>query len=310
MQKEISPDLIEPVPTLPKMNILTTHGADDSKALGISSTLVKEWACHRTCAKEFGKWLEEFLDSDAANQIIDPFEEKKQPKRGPDGEADGTPPTKVAKVMTQCIELDAIKETLLHEVKMVNVAKDAGVLQFRSSQKVYIVNMSKAESVLAAGAFVCGFGKGAFKLVTTQMEGAGLVKFTLTSSSDRVVVNNTVTTLDAVIAKQRETKPEAQICYHKIIPDEENPKRFKLECTHPIAFSPKDDEAQGEVSSTNVAIKADVERWSASGSSEILWHLKWTQKGLLPVKPAVHLVTKLSMASGRAFCLSDAVEHV
>ena len=76
MQKEISPDLIEPVPTLPKMNILTTHGADDSKPLGIASEVVKKWACHRTCGKEFGIWLDEFLEADPNNKIIEPFEEK------------------------------------------------------------------------------------------------------------------------------------------------------------------------------------------------------------------------------------------
>ena len=61
LQKDISDDLLEPLPPLPKMSILILSGAnDEEKRLFISSTLVKKWQFHELFGKQFLSWMDEY----------------------------------------------------------------------------------------------------------------------------------------------------------------------------------------------------------------------------------------------------------
>lgn len=78
------------------------------------------------------------------------------------------------------------------------------------------------------------------------------------------------------------------------------PKKFTLETLHVIDFIPK--EEQGDITANAAAVKVDAQLWNSSATS-IRWHCRWTQKGLMPVKPAVHFTSGFSLGPNCALPL-------
>jgi hypothetical protein len=78
---------------------------------------------------------------------------------------------------------------------------------------------------------------------------------------------------------------------------EDNVRKFDLKISLEIAFLPKDD--QSELTPNNFAIKETTSAWETKVTS-IVWHMRWTQKGLQPIKPAVHVKTAFSVGGGQA----------
>ena len=81
------------------------------------------------------------------------------------------------------------------------------------------------------------------------------------------------------------------------------PKKITLTQTHRILFLPKDDQGT-EISAHSFGVKCDYSYWG-SDMSQVMWHVRWTQKGLMPVKPAVHLTNRVSLPAGRALLLKS-----
>ena len=222
VQKELNEDTLEPIPALPKMNILTCHGEDGdaSKVLGIDSKLVQEWCLKDAFTKEFTKWLDDFTMAD--NIVHEEAKGNELGKRRSDNEV--TPQGKKRKVEKDCdvetTDLQSIKETLICEAKLPSAPKDAGFVQVRTSHTLYIINKSDCEYKFPAGTFVGGFGKGQFKVVKDDQPTSSIL-FQLSSSDDLVMFESKLLSLEEVIAEQRKTKPECKICYYKIVASEE-----------------------------------------------------------------------------------------
>ena len=86
--------------------------------------------------------------------------------------------------------------------------------------------------------FVAGFGKGSFKLVKSDKPLAeSAIVFNVASDKDLVVLNGVVLELGKVVMDQRETKPDAQFCYHKMDISNEGPNTFTLAKEHCVVFS-------------------------------------------------------------------------
>ena len=113
------------------------------------------------------------------------------------------------------------------------------------------------------------------------------IEFKLQSDQDLVAVHGQAVTLGEVMAYQRSNKPDCHICYHNMDVSMEDPKKFTLDLTHKVVFQPKDDNVP-EVSTHNLGYKEKLESWS-SEALQLLWVVRWTAKGLMPVKPAVRL---------------------
>ena len=157
---------------------------------------------------------------------------------------------------------------------------------------------SDKEVTLSEGSYVCGFGPGAFKLVKVDDALTGKqIEFKLADHNQRVVLNNQVLTLGTVLAAQRKQKADAQIVYHKITLDANKPQEFTLASTHRVTFQMKDMPAENTIH--NVAQKEPVNHWT-NQATEVLWAVRWTQKGLMPVRPAVHLKAPLVLPPGHA----------
>ena len=84
-----------------------------------------------------------------------------------------------------------------------------------------------------------------------------------------------------------------QICY-----SEDNPHRFNLTQVHRVAFIPKVEQG-AEVSATSIGLKEAMQYWSST-VSRVIWSVRWTQKGLMPIKPEARLWEEVVLAAGRS----------
>ena len=98
LAKDVPEDLIEPLPALPKMNLLVVAGPEKNK-LFIPSTLVKRWQFHEQFGKEFVAWLDDFS---ASHAILDDTNTVPAPnpgqKRGKDDNGEDTSPNKKSSI--------------------------------------------------------------------------------------------------------------------------------------------------------------------------------------------------------------------
>ena len=124
------------------------------------------------------------------------------------------------------------------------------------------------------------------------------MEFKLASSSDFVVFNSAVVELSKVVADQRQKKPDAEVCYHNIKVDMTDPRTFTLSVSHRVAFFPKQEEDK-DVNVGNIGKKESIQTWTA-GSLILLWVVRWSAKGLMCVKPQLHLRGTLCLPPGRA----------
>ena len=148
---------------------------------------------------------------------------------------------------------------------------------------------------------VMGWGKGSFKLLQKEEEPKeNYIVFELKSSDDVIIMNNQAVTLASAFEQKRKSVPSAELCYHTLTADTDNPTKFTLSQDLRVAFVPR--EEQGELSAGNAATK---EHWKLYNSkmTRVMWHCKWTIKGLSPTRVAVHLLTDLSMPPNHAINL-------
>ena len=83
---------------------------------------------------------------------------------------------------------------------------------------------------------------------------------------------------------------------------DDNPKSFSVKQKLCLHFVPRDD--QGELGTNSIASTEAASLWNTH-ISKVLWHVRWTQKGLMPIKPAVHLIENVTLAAGRALHLTN-----
>ena len=81
--------------------------------------------------------------------------------------------------------------------------------------------------------------------------------------------------------------------------------KFKLDQTHRVGFIAKEDQGN-ELTANAVGTKEDQNVWN-SQLMHVFWHVRWTAKGLMPVKPAIHLLEALDLPAGRS-CHLTAVD--
>ena len=125
-------------------------------------------------------------------------------------------------------------------------------------------------------------------------------QFKISSQGDLVVLNGIVMDVGTVVKDQRLKKPDAQICYHSIKVDEADPQKFNIEVVRNVVFAPKNDGlADKDINCHNIAAKEELTVWNTD-VLKTLWVVRWATKGLMPVKPVVHLNGSLHLLPGRA----------
>ena len=203
---------------------------------------------------------------------------------------------------------DKVQETLLFEAKL--QGKDSLSFQIRTGHQLFVVNSTPSELSVKPGTALVGFGRGSFKLVKDNEVLSEKAMVFEMSSESLVSLNGVVSTVSEVLAKQRETKPSAEVCYHKatLIPDKLGVYDFRV--THKVAFVPaaagKNDADQGSgtgkddpVSASNIAAREPSSTFQGMHSMSLVWHVKWTVKGLQPVKVMLHCMKQLVLPAGQ-----------
>ena len=264
--------------------------------------LVREWGQSPQVGAEFNAWKDTFLQKHA---LIDPDAEKggKEGEDGAEGKkrgVDGTTPSHKRPKVQQCALPEEhfclaadISEPLVHEIKL---QKDWPVLQVRGSDTCYLVNNTqKAWSMNDCG--VCFYGAGSYKILKAGQDlPERSVELVLTSHADTIVVNGTVTTLGQAVTEMRQKKPDCRIAYFEMQPGESLSK-FQLRATHRVVFCGKEETAT--LARHNCA-------WSLPKSHLTpIWHMRWAAKGLLPVKPALHILGGMELEVGKAVRLTQ-----
>jgi hypothetical protein len=70
--------------------------------------------------------------------------------------------------------------------------------------------------VIPSSIVLVGFGKGKFRASNNNIIDDKELAFTLKSSADSVMINNTVATLETVVKEKRKTLHTAGVCYHEL----------------------------------------------------------------------------------------------
>ena len=98
----------------------------------------------------------------------------------------------------------------------------------------------------------------------------------------------------------------ASICYHNLTHSSTSPGSFTATQTHRIVYQVKQP-AEGTGPSTHYQASIASAIPSASWATDIcklIWMVRWTQKGLMPVKANIHLSADVTLLSGKALDLS------
>ena len=265
--------------------------------------MVKEWQDHKTCGAEFKAWLDKFLEKHG--KLIDPEENKKKEeeeakKRIGDGAnpSPKKPKTVASEVAKECIlKHEDIQQPLLSDVKL---EKGMPTLHFRGGDTCYLVNASD-KPWTATHPTVAMFGNGSYKILKQGVDaGDKSVELKWESSEDLVIFGGQIQKLGQVIADMRAKKPDCKISYYTMEDKQHStPPTFKLKSTHRVVFLKKE-EQEGTVAKHNAGMKLPFRN---SPVLKVLWHVRWTTKGLSLVKPACHVIGQVTLEPGEALRL-------
>ena len=124
--------------------------------------------------------------------------------------------------------------------------------------------------------------------------------FHLQSSEDLIVLNGVVLPLGQVYLDKLKTEPNTKIAYHNIVErSAESPTTFTLNQTRNIAFTVAGDTHTDAPKAANMfATQVPLWAWIAQ-LTEVLWQVKWTPKGLTPIKPAMYSLMEVEFVVGQ-----------
>jgi hypothetical protein len=181
--------------------------------------------------------------------------------------------------------------------------------------------------------FLVGFGKGKFqqKAAGDGEPGKHDVLFSISCGSEKVMLENTLKTVNVVLSSKRQTSPNAGVMYHKAVeptPQEPNFK-FTVAAWHAkqgdsiekylqdlapfamldtkenqIVFVPDEGQVPKDttkMSQTLGALLAEPRMWSGDLLG-LAWCVKWSQTGLMPVRPVVLAMQSYEIAAKQAVC--------
>ena len=84
---------------------------------------------------------------------------------------------------------------------------------------------------------------------------------------------------------------------------EDNPKKFELTSVMKVVFVPITHNGDA-TTCNNMFAKAEPQQHPFNDAvAKIIWHVRWTAKGLMPVKPALHLAGSAVIPPGKALAL-------
>ena len=290
---------------------------------------MKKWRTDCEFGDEFGKWLDNFLETysvtEEDSQLPSPRgDPSKSPPGGAGNDSAGNDPgpspkkLKVEEVAAEhIVKNDGIQEALLFDVKI--SGKDSMSFQIRAGKKLYLVNLTGQELSMKPAAALVGFGRGNFKLFKEdEALPEKAIRFDVSKPNSMVCLNGQVMSISEVVHQHRARNPEAQVSYHKTTLVAETPGQYKFELTKVVAFIPADRKSKPEASNakkedgeestlaaTNIAARESPGVFEGLHCCNLVWWVRWTVRGLQPIKPMIHLNKRLVLPVGQACQLTS-----
>ncbi len=304
--KEMPLDLIEQPPAEPTLNMLIL-GGPKRKQPQIPEQLLKKYSLHPRFRDEWSSVLEEFHEefgfAEAGPEVEPTVSNSRKRQTDPNNTS-----TKKSRVDAGIIQdATVVTGSKLEECAVTNVkgAAQGLTLSVRVGPRIFLVNMSGAEVTMSSGMMVACFGKGGFKLARggNLPEGDFAIQFQLAGHETKVLFNSTLMTLGEVVGQRQATHPDCKIAYHTMQPLAESPGDFSCESQYEIFFVPEKC-VDNTATQMNIGAKVgQVKPWLSTCTS-LVWSVRWTGKGLGPLRPVIVLTKDLELPSGRCVCLT------
>ena len=338
MSKELPAELTSALPPKPELNTLTWSNkkADGLPTLKTPEKVLLAWHDHAVFGAEFQAWLSrtrETIPLDFTGD--DPSSSRPASvaggsgtpvKRESAGGESGQPPRKVLK--TESVEAKSIPLAELPKPLCWQAALPSGAAKNKGNalkmvitigKRIFIANEASASEItLPAGATVAGYYKGKFLLQgDRKAEADGLqlrasdCLYQLHDSNSLVVFEGKVATVGQVVAQKRALTPlSVVICYHDLVeqPTPEDAKHFVLQVKNQVLFRPENAPAAEDkksadgcvtVALTSLAGCLETSCWETS-RTHLLWAVKWSARGLQPVRPMIVLAASTTVTAGQA----------
>ena len=193
-------------------------------------------------------------------------------------------------------EEDLPSTTTLLSCDVMNVKQGEVKIIVKQNNQIFLHNGSGNDVKMCAGMVLAGYGPGTWRKVNA--DGAFLpheVEFKLMPESI-VLHQGGLKTIKQLLEDELLKNPSIGISYHKKVdsaqPDQ--PTAWTLMQDERVGFVPKAinaEEQQEGVQAKQVSLAAAVPVSSWGGYVEVIFLTRWSAKGLLPVRPAVILVS-------------------
>jgi hypothetical protein len=197
------------------------------------------------------------------------------------------------------------------------------VVMAGANSPLVLVNESGVAADLKAGLTLAGFGAGSFVHKPRGPDGASqavdrdrAVLFTLTNSEEEVLHGNQLARVGDLVFTERVKKPDATVCYHslQLVTAAENPRSFTLLRQYDVYYMPKaaapaNPNPEGEglqlgpKAQLSICAFLPLSRLMNLTHARVTWAVKWSAKGLSPIKPQLVLQTACVLPPGMALKL-------
>lgn len=338
--KELPAELVTALPSKPDLGTLTWNTAKKQGGLPTLRTpdkVLQAWHDHSEFGAEFQEWLRtarEKAPLDLKADTSDSASAGSQGKKRGAAEAaasssaglpdsDGAEPKRLRTTTDlPCIAVADLPTPLSWSASLPlsSSNKKAGgkcSLVIAVGKKLYLVNEGTCPLEFSANTAVAGYWKGAWnKLAEGETREADVV-FKLCDSNSVVLCAGKATTVGQMVKEKRAISPlDVKIMYHDMTekPSANDPTFFSLTCKNEILFRPEavqvKEEQRGEggvvkLPYTSVASCLATADWETLATC-IIWSVRWTARGLSPVRPNVCLKTNVQIQPGHAICFQKA----
>ena len=329
---ELPSELVTAMPPKPDLGTLTWSNKKHEDGLPTLKTpdkILQAWHDHQEFGEPFRDWLKKTRGLIPLD-IPDDKDPKKRTSSASAASASSLdtrneqPAAKKVKKETPSAALTSIAVADLPtplsfsaQLPLPQATKKAGGkcrLVIAIGSKLFLANDGTAGVELSAGTTVAGYWKGSW----LKREGEPRVTdvpYELRDANDTVILDNKVTSLGQVIKEKRAISPlEIKVLYHTLVdkPTSEDSSFFKCEEKQnqqvlfrtenvPIKEEQKDNDCV-TLPHGNLAGCLPAATWDTL-ATHVVWVLRWTARGLSPVRPLICLKDKCIIKQGQAVAL-------
>ena len=196
----------------------------------------------------------------------------------------------------------------LNSLQNCSVAGTRTSLHFTAAAKIYLVNEGHVDTLVNAHTSLAQYYKGTWlsrKDKATE-NSPDTVPFCLESESDLVHHGGKVKTLKQVLEDQRQEDPtKVKVAYHTLedAPTVDSPGGFKLTRKYMHHWKFENCPMKAETTTVSQGHAAGLvvpEQWKDFNVTCIIWVMRWTAKGLTPVRPFIITTKDIEIKSHTA----------